>query len=350
MKIERKELEAKLKLIQPAIYGKDLVEELTCVWFDGAGLLAYDAEIGIVTPLEGDLKCGLKGGVLVSLVNSLSAAHVDLTQTGDQVAIKAGGSKATLATVPLLRKPRGPDTEGEPIILTADFLTVVKLSGVSNTPNPSRPDYLGTTFVPDNDVLDLYSSDGATATWLMVDKPTGWPDRRIAWPRRFCDQLVRLAAAGDKLILGENSALLKRADKTRLLGNDLRIDRPVDFKAMFKRILPEGFAKQLWPVPDDLEKALKRLAIVLPAGDGVRVDVAEKSITLTALGAKGNVQEVLPISKTQEPVSVKVQVSQLLRALSHADAMLITETAVILEHSETGFLHLLSCSYVPKTE
>src|SRR5215510_9561239 len=98
MKIGRLELLSALEVLEPALAQKPIIEELTFIWFTGTSVYAYNDVIGIVSPLETEFQGGMKGSLILGLLNKSRAKEVEIQNSNtDDLMIKAANARLNLA-------------------------------------------------------------------------------------------------------------------------------------------------------------------------------------------------------------------------------------------------------------
>lgn len=317
------------------------------MWLDGERASTFDGEIGVSCPLASDVQGGLKGVSLIGLIERARGDKVELAEgKAKHLAIKSGTMKVQLPVLDIKRQPKWPTKlhVNDPIVVTDDLRKALALGMKAVSTNESRPDFLGTTILPAKDRLDLFTSDGSTATWLICDRPNDWPDTRLAWPRRFCEQLVKLGDGGMLHLTKGNSLLVCEDDKTELLGRDLRITNPVDYPAMMNRMVPENFTKLLYDIPEGLSEAITRVNVLQQNKNEstIKIEVAARKMTMSLETGRGSIVDELKIDPLQPDLAIKVSPMFLSRAIAQGDAMLLGESCVLVYSTETEFLHVIS--------
>jgi len=353
LKKSRIELEKALKLVAPALYAKDGVDELACIWFHDNDASTYDGELGLIARAHAGFDGGVKGSTILNIVSNSAAKDIELEpangELGQIVKMKAGRSKIELPLLPVARRPKWPESleVDNPIEITDDLLEALKLGYVACGNNESRPDFFGTTLMKVNDELQMFTSDGATATAAFCALPKDWTADRVAWPRRFCEQLVRLFDKDDGwLNITPGNVLAQREDKLWLLGRELHVTQPINYGAMFARVVPESFEKDCYPIPEGFKSALETASVLLAKQkeSRIKIEAAGKELKLSGGGDAGQYSDELKIDGKQESIALRADPMLVRRILPHVDRMLLTEDVIIFGKSESDFTHVISCS------
>lgn len=358
MKMSREYLLAVLKAASPALANaKNPVQELSCLWFSGTTVAAYDDVIGIQVAFEAEFTGGVSGEKLLGLLENSAAREVTLEDTGDgNLAMKLGGAKVKLALRPFedwFWHPELPrDATSWPI--TDEFLDGVRLALISvGASKVLDPGQRGVTVIQDGDRADLYTTDATCMSWASVhtgDSPVVASGGRFIMPTPFCEQLGDVAAVGQVLTVDEDAAYLTGLAKIgkaeggtsfllfcRLVDDD----NPIDFKSVIGDNVPADGAFDL---PGALGMALDRAMVVLDEGAPVQLDVEEGAMYLLAnTGAVGEVDDGIKLHGADDhpAVTVRVDPKLLRRGLEGRESMRVTENVVVLR-GPGDFVHVVS--------
>lgn len=344
MKLDREDLQAVLKGIAPALYDKELVEELACYWFTPTSICAYDGEIGIEVSIETGIIGGVKGKLLLGLLANAKAQEVELSEGDGELSVQCKPTKATLVLMEGKRQPPWPARpQSAPITLTQAFLHCLKQCLYAHSNVDTRPDYLGITIRRVEQDLHFYASDGTTMSWMTTDRPEGWEVERITLPLKFCEQLVRLCEAGDILYLAGGVAEVLAGEETTIVGREIHIDRPADFADLLGRNVPDDLDAVLFPITVEFKDAITRAKSVSSKVKLARVHIESTGTAMklsTEIG-KASVVDTITIGKACD-VDVVLDPKLVDRALPYADTMTITHDCIILSNEQSGLLHMIA--------
>jgi DNA polymerase III sliding clamp (beta) subunit (PCNA family) len=193
--MEKDPLVRSLKLAAPALASADFVPILTHVCFDDSELFAYDGRNAIIVHHETGLKGAVRGGVLLSILNTMPQ-EIEFEAGKEKIVVKSGRHKAEL---PILPRDQfafsGPpdDFEGTAeFSMTEGFVDGLTLAAAWCNIDTSRPEVSGVTLKADRN-LWLYSTDNATMTRVCTDaKGSGRQGPQIILSKATADILVKL--------------------------------------------------------------------------------------------------------------------------------------------------------------
>ena len=94
MKINRQQLLNVLKLVQPALAAKEIIEQSTSFLFLQGSILTYNDEIAISHPFDLGLEGAVKAEELVKLLSKLKDEELELEVTENELLIRGKRSKA----------------------------------------------------------------------------------------------------------------------------------------------------------------------------------------------------------------------------------------------------------------
>lgn len=98
MQINKKDLEAALAIVKPALASKEVIEQSTSFAFLGDYVVTYNDEISIVHPIKGlDLEGAIKADELFLFLKKLTKDEIDVDIKGNEIQFKAGRTKAWFA-------------------------------------------------------------------------------------------------------------------------------------------------------------------------------------------------------------------------------------------------------------
>ena len=350
MPFARKDLLDTLNLAKPALASKDLVEELVCFWFDGKTVWAYSDIIGIQIPLATDFVGGLRGNLILGLLEKSRAKDVTISPSENgEMLLKAANAKLTLA---LLENERAlwevPDFDkGNAFVVDKSFIKAIENVLVSIGGDTSVPDQLGVTLLCDDQFLDMYTTDNSTISWQRLDKPKGYNVERVVIPAAFCEQLLRLMSDGCYLIVNDESVMAKNNKNIFLFSRVVDCPRPLDLVGQVQSELPEDFYDKLVTLPTRLKLAIERIMVVLQGQVGnpakFYVDEKKQFLRLFSKSDLGEVRDSMKLEEEHLSIELNVDPTLVKRSLEGRTHFMLTENCMIL-FGPDDFIHLISSS------
>ena len=293
MILERAAMLEALGTVRPALATKDLIEELTHVWFDGESIMAYnDADLGIQVPFESPFQGGIRGQLLIGLLTNSRAKEISLEPSkGSAMILKAARARVELAVLGPERAvwafPAPKPKEAFP--LSEAFLGGLKSVLISVGNDTSLPEKQGVTMDADGKGnLTMFTTDAKSIARFDLKEVKLKHKFRAIVPTAFCQQLLRLCAEGDLLELRSDCVIASNVKGVNIYARLVACEQPRDFFEIFEREVPGGEPEGLFEIPGRLALALER-AIVLIDGaqeDAVRVwsDAGKMFIGASAAG------------------------------------------------------------------
>jgi DNA polymerase III sliding clamp (beta) subunit (PCNA family) len=351
MNFQRKELLDTLNIVKPGLASKDLVEELTCNWFQGDTLYAYNDLIGIQIPFKTDFTGGLRGSLLLGLLDKSRAKEVSISplNDGNEMLLKAANTRLTLA---LLEQNRAlwevPEFDkSKSFVIGKDFLLALENVLISIGGDTSIPDQLGVTLLATNDTLDLFTTDNSTISWYRLPKPKGYNVERVIIPAIFCEQLLRLCKDGAYLVVTDEAVMAQNSKGIFLFSRLIESQRPLDLADIVASSLPETYEENLITVPSRLKLAIERVNIVLENHVGQPADFyIEEGSNFLRLYAKtdnGEIKDSMKLDQEHSIVRISVDPTLVKRALNGRTQFLLTDNCFVLA-GPGEFIHLISTS------
>lgn len=338
-----------LNTVKPALAAKDLIEELTHVWFDGQTLVAYnDADLGISVPFKTDFSGGVRGSLLLGLLHNSRAKEVQLEPGDDgQLKLVAARTRGKLSVLDAERSvwQFPPVSTKDSFEITKDFLRALKAVLVSVGNDTSIPEKLGVTVVSDGGVR-MYATDSKSIATVKVAAPKGkWLKRgqRVVLPTAFCEQVLRLCADGGFMEIAADAAIAGNADGVLVYARLVDCPHPLDFAGVFAQQmgLPEGAE---FEVPTKLALALDRAIVLLDGvvGESVSLSIAGGKLRLEAtVEGRGNIKDFITVPDDAPDMAILVDPVMIKRALPYAATLAVTESAVMLAGPD-DFVYLVS--------
>lgn len=358
-RIPRAELLAKLELVAPALATIDTAPALQNFLFTGTQLIAYNDHIGIATALQSDFQGAVNGKQLQQQLNiadyakgfklQAEAQHALVSALGKTAAGQWTKLKAEVA-LPLLppaeytrlfTMPAAPRDGYEP---DAAFFTAIDNCLISVSKYETNVEHLGVTLVPDGDTLTLYSTDRTTLTRAKL-KGHEQLQRRVTLSLEFCEQLVKLRDASNRILRIDPDHALYAADDTLVLGRLLAVEQPTDYARILKAHLPNGFPHGM-PAPTATEREPIRLALewvncsVPDSALNERTDIKVEGGNLSLLAAnvrRGEAKNAVRY-KAHPDAQCTVVLDRVLRGFARYESMLVRDEVVLMATGDNVYL------------
>jgi DNA polymerase III sliding clamp (beta) subunit (PCNA family) len=347
MKLPRQELLTALEVAKPALASKDLVEELTCLWFDGRRVTAYNDTIGISFAFESDFQGGLRGSLLLGLLDHSRARDVEITASDkeSEMLVKAAGARLKLALLPPARSvfdyPEFP--EDRAWVIAKEFLEALPRVMLSVGQDVSIPDQLGVTLRTQGDRLHLYATDSKTISAASIARPKGCEIRHAIIPTLFCEQLLKLCKDGGHFYVDRDTALVRSNKGVGLLGRLVNAARPIPFAETIQRYMPKDPNGSAVPVPSRLKLALERASVVLEGapGDPLEMSFDGDFLDIYAKTPYGEIKDEIKLDREHANTRARVHPELIKRALGHASEMTLIPGCLLMLGAG-GYTYLVS--------
>jgi hypothetical protein len=336
MKIEREELLATLRLLRPALAGKGQ-PSFCCIWFDGTTASAFNGIIGIQAPCKVPLDGGVKGLILLGMLESSSAVTAEIDVGETEAVLKLGAAKVKLpilpadqALLPFPEESGGTKVDAEFIEALSHGLTSIgSVGGVASA---------GVTVAPQKDRISFFSTDSRSLSWATTKLPKGFKAKRLVLSTLFAEQLLVLCPEGGSLLFSESEAVATSPESVRLIGALIEPERELDFPGMVATHLPKG-AKAI-PIPEETALALDRAIVLTPEGQIGKLEASiSGAFSLDMKTDLGELHEAIPL-KGHPKVTTTIDPALTKRGLAKCSHFLLTESAfvVTVEDGSRGFI------------
>lgn len=351
--MNRIELLNKLSLVKPSLASNDLIPVLTCLWFKGNEILAYNDKISISTKCKTEFIGAIPGNTILGLLKSSRAKDVEFVQENeDTLLVKAASSRMRLGVLAIGEIFEMPKATNK--VLSVDmkpFLAGIKDCLRSVSEDTSRPDHLGVTLIPHDVGILLFSTNGNTVSNAFVDKNT---DKngvdlkdRIILSTDFCKQMLALADDKSRLEINDGYALFSTQEAT-LFGKLIESEKPLEFEQLMDKHFPSSHIKKLVPLPSNLKFMLERAIIML---DSVEADaktlatIRDGKLKLLSKSGKGEVTDTVKIDDKHPEVSVKLNPKMMkIGCEAELDHMLITNDAMVMSNKSGSSIYLIAAT------
>lgn len=345
MKIPRMDLLKAVKLAEPALATKPIIEELTYFWFTGESIVAYNDILGITVPLQTEFQGGLKGSLLIGLLEKSRAREVEFILGENELLVKAANARLSLSfadiqraiwTEPLFEKPIE-------FPITNEFLQAIDDVLVSVGYDTSIPDQLGVTLLPDTNILYFFTTDSKTISRAMLPFDcNGLPERMIL-PLTFCQQLLSLCRKGGRLLLSANSLCAINSNNVHLFARLIETTRPLEFHSTVDNAMAQLQGNTMVPIPNRFKLALERVSIVLSVnvGEPALFSIADGVLHMQAKTGLGEINDSMRLVEDHGKIDVHVDPLLIKRAVDSCSSFCIGPSCVFLS-KEPHFMHLIS--------
>lgn len=274
------------------------------------------ASIGVEGAIDGEVT--IPARKLFDIVRALpDGVHIDLALNGERVALKAGRSRFTLATLPASEFPTIDEIElVERVSLPEAVLKDLMDRTAFAMANQDVRYYLNGMLLDLNeDTLRCVATDGHRLALAETALSSGVGSRRqIIIPRKGVMELIGLFEAGEgevELEFGRNHLRVRRGDVT--FTSKLIDGRFPDYEA----VIPIGADKEVELPRDALRASLQRAAILSNEKyRGVRLEVSPGKLCIMAHNPEQEeAVEELEADTTVDDLAVGFNVGYLMDAL-----------------------------------
>ncbi len=344
MKLERVELLEALKKVKPAIAVRELLEELTLVWFGEGKLTAYnDADIGIQVDFVSEFRGGIKGNLLISLLEASRAKQVQVELgEDDEVLFKLGGTKFKTNLFPIEKAlwdfPE--ESSKQQMQLTPEILDAFSAVLTSRGVDLSSPEQVGVSFRKEGDQLCLYTTDRKTITQVSLSLPSSYKVKAssLILSFGFIEQVLKLCREKGQITIFDDYAVAF-APGVKIYTKVLHAEAPLDYESLVHKTQQKSGA--YFEIPSKLRLALERALILLQKD--------EETALMTISQGKMVVQVASNFGKLDDRMSIECEdefklgfsPSLLKRALPFTNLMAISDTTIVLK-GPNDFLYLLA--------
>jgi DNA polymerase-3 subunit beta len=288
-------------------------------------LAATDMDLSLRSSLEADVDGGgsavVPGRLLLDVVRALpdSTATLEYRSEESALLVTSGTASYRIHTYSADDFPRLPETEGLELhaLDREALLSTIERVGRSASRDESRPVLTGilVRFEPEKLVM------AATDSYRLAVKETQLagapPELEAIIPARALQELARLAASADEVLLGlrENHALFG-IDGTWL--STRRIDGQFP---NYRQLLPEQFEHELELPREDLLDVVRRVSVMAQRNSPLRLRFDEGELTVSAQTPDvGEARESLPVPFGGEAMEIGFNADFLRDGLESVDS------------------------------
>ncbi len=344
----RTDLVEYVDLVNPALANHDIIPILNHIWFTGTSMMAHNDAIAVSTRLKTDFKCAVQGDTFISLVKTLRAEEVSLTQQDDfTLLLKSGRVRVDFPTMPassfIFEMPKpAPNTTNLP----EAFFDGLALCLQSAGNDPSKPEQLGVTLIQAELFLAMFGTNDSTFTYVPLILKEPLPIKnRVTLSTDFCKQAVKIAKAGQTNIEINDEYSLLTSGKTTLFGKLIEIDRPIEFHKIINHNVPSDIKKTAVMIPSRLKMMIERAIIIsdspseknhtiITIRDG-RLSMDSKSQT------RGEMTDSVLLKEPHPDATLKIDCRNIKAGLDTYDKMFLTDKCMILTNAR-GAIYMVA--------
>lgn len=256
---------------------------------------------------------------LFEIIRALpDGSRITVSQTGDKIAVQAGRSRFTLATLPANDFPSVDEVEATERVKIgeATLKELIERTAFAMAQQDVRYYLNGLLFDLRGDALRTVATDGHRLALCEteLEKASG-AKRQIIVPRKGVTELQRLLESGDREIeleVGRSHVRVKRDDVT--FTSKLIDGRFPDYEA----VIPIGADREVKVDREALRASLQRAAILSNEKyRGIRVEVSPGNLKISAHNPEQEeAQEEIEADTTVSDLAIGFNVNYLLDALS----------------------------------
>ncbi len=346
MKTDRLELLSILKLCEPGLAPKPLIEELVHVWYTGEKVFTFNDTIGIVAPLKTEFKGSMKGSLILGLLEKSRARDIEIlpSENENEVLVKAANARLNLAYFPIdqsiWQPPKFP--EKDYVTITKELLKAIDDVLISIGQDTSIPDQLGVTLQPVDGHLRIYTTDSKTISRAVIPFKQFSFSQRIILPAVFCEQLLKICKQGGKLAISNDSVMAESINGVQLFSRLIESVRPLEFDSTIEAALAQVKEADFISVPNRFKLAIERVSIVLEShiGEPAQFTIQDGTLRLFAQTNLGQIKDSMRLEGEHESIDLHVDPTLVKRALAGRSHFYLLPSCIVL--SSDNFIHLIS--------
>jgi DNA polymerase-3 subunit beta len=285
-------------------------EQLSISGFD----LEASTEVDLEVSAGADGQALVSGRLLADIAKALPPHPVDVTVDGARLTISCGSARFTLPTMPVEdypSLPAMPSTAGT--VSSPEFAAAVAQVAIAAGRDDTLPMLTGVRLEIDGGRLTLAATDryrlavrelnwtpqdpGADAQVLVPARTLADAARSLSHSETMTIALARNVGGGGEGIIGFTGTTSGRASRatTRLLD--------ATFPA-YRSLLPTDWSSRADVEVESLVAAVRRVALVADRNAPVRLEFAERSLSLSAGGEdEGRAEEQLQVEYEGESIA-----------------------------------------------
>lgn len=344
--MNREELLHKLDVARPGLSNRDFIPVLTHFCFtSGKSVLTYNDLIAIRVPCSAPIDGAVKGTLLLSLLGSIDAEDVTISQDDRHVNLKAGKSEMNLPYLPpsdfLFSFPRYdkhtplPFDEARKKHLDRCLLTC----GVDT----SLAQYMGVT-INVGQSMSMYSTNGRSVTayrgdqGVSVENNHPITDRPIILPLEFCKVVSDVwSEFGDgQFWFDANLGFVVASFDGCEVFSKLSNVPPPDFEGVISQHM-KG-VQQPVPIPKGFSNALHRASVIAATEHSrARMVIQSETMYITAQSSYGKVDDALTV-KGHPDITVDFDPSVVRMVLDDMESLYVVDKAIYITDGEVDHL------------
>ncbi|MCI0555467.1 MAG: hypothetical protein L0287_31360, partial [Anaerolineae bacterium] len=284
---------------------------------------------------------------LLRFLQASKTKESELEETTEQeLIVKSGNAKLRLALEPvdsfLFEMPPEPK---DGFTLTDEFIKALECCLMSASDDPTRPDRLGVTFVPNgNAEFDLFSTNGVTITNTFAGVKHGMKKGdRVTLVNDCCHYLVTMHKQEKpvRLSIMPDCCVAIGSRGTMLFGRLVETENPLDYVAVTRQHLSDQQANDMIEIPEKMPGAIKRSLVILEEEAHVNVDIKDGLATFHSLAQSGAEIKDRMKFPNHPNVRVKVLPKLLKEAVDNFSHVLFTDKCVAFQNKQS-FTHLIA--------
>jgi DNA polymerase III sliding clamp (beta) subunit (PCNA family) len=351
MKMKTKDLVELMDLVSPALAAHKLIPIYTHFWFSGDYLTTYNDKLGMQVPCKTEFTGCVPQEFLQLLKVSAPEKEITLEFHEGDFDVHNGRHIGTFPYIPIddtaelftMPEPAGDGTKLN-LKELRDVLAAMLLSVSTST---ERPEYMGVTIIPSDELWTLYSQNNDALSRGFL--PTGKTkfNKRVTVMSEFCNIFLDLtkgmADKKDKppvkFELNEDYALAQ-VDDVSLFAKMIEVDQPQSWDKLFRQYFDEEISKKLVPIPDELITLTNRALVVTESDvdqEKSTIKVRDNVLSYLSESKRGVVDDEMKL-KHDDVGPVKILSKELKTGLEYYTKMLITKRVVILSNERCVYL------------
>lgn len=327
--MDRLKLLAILKKVAPALGAeKSLLPILSHFAFDGKTVTAYNDVVALQTPCDVGFVGCVDGPRLLALLSSSRSKTAEFTESGSDVVLKLGRTKATFTRHNLkdfpFSAPRHRRTSD--VELGEDFLRLLKTASLSASQDIATRTRYGITcsFLGEKGYR-IYSTDGRTIVAASCSDNLDLSGTVIFVPGFYSLLLGMKSPTLQIPSVGQQPITRDKQNNVTLYGRVLREVNTKQFISIFKNV--DAASIPTVPVPKALGRCLERASVV---ADDTRFKYAEGKLRLSTASSLCDVKDVLPADFGDSPFDIVSSSSCIRRFIEIAEEIGFSENCVLL--------------------
>ena len=322
-----------LLLVKTALPKKPLTPVLSNILLKGGILTATDSELTISAKVDSDLEILLPP----KTPEVISALDGEITMALDgqslHISTERGQGNYKLATDSGIDDYPEPDHVSELHPLPSSFVSAVQSVVVATSLDQARPAFCGVLVEITDGNLTLTASD--TYRLARAKMSITHPDIKVLVPGRILRELVRIKP--DNLKMGITESVITFGFGESKMSSRLLEEKYPNVDGVLPKE-PQTVIKMSF---ETLAETVKRASLLAEGKNKVVGLNVEDNLTVNVTGQEGSMEEVLPIEKTGENISLFVNSSYLAEGLKGEGEIQFHGESGPMMLSRENYLYLL---------